>query len=114
MVLKCSICKKVKGDTEYSRTQITSARQPKCRDCISQVKDHVCKICSQLDEDRALSIDHDHKTGFIRGRLCRNCNLGLGMFQDSIPILERAIKYLKESKDLQGARRTMERLANSA
>ena len=40
-------------------------------------------------------IDHNHKTGVIRGVLCRNCNSALGLFQDDTEILEKAIRYLK-------------------
>lgn len=39
-------------------------------------------------------IDHDHASGDIRGLLCRNCNLGLGFFRDSVPNLAAAIQYL--------------------
>lgn len=39
---------------------------------------------------------HDHKTGKIRGLLCRACNHGLGNFLDSIENLEEAINYLKK------------------
>lgn len=41
------------------------------------------------------SVDHDHKTGEVRGLICRLCNSGLGMFQDSAEIVERAAVYLK-------------------
>lgn len=40
------------------------------------------------------NIDHNHETGLVRGLLCRNCNVGLGVFKDSTEILNNAIKYL--------------------
>ena len=43
----------------------------------------------------ALSIDHCHKTGKVRGLLCDACNIGIGRFDDRIELLERAIEYLK-------------------
>ncbi len=52
----------------------------------------LCAIC--LTETRALCVDHDHKTGKVRGLLCRSCNTGLGGFKDDLPALERAQKYL--------------------
>lgn len=44
-------------------------------------------------------IDHDHKTGKVRGILCHHCNIALGSFNENPLILVRAIKYLKENKN---------------
>jgi Recombination endonuclease VII len=55
-----------------------------------------CAICSKPPKgDRNLCIDHNHNTGKIRGLLCQSCNLILGHSSDSICILQKAIKYLK-------------------
>jgi hypothetical protein len=60
-----------------------------------------CSICGSNDtkdgKAKNFYIDHDHKTGKIRGLLCRHCNLLLGFSQDQINILENAIKYLKKN-----------------
>lgn len=42
-------------------------------------------------------VDHDHKTGKIRGVLCINCNMGLGCFKDDTKLLRRAFEYLDAS-----------------
>lgn len=39
-------------------------------------------------------IDHDHKSGVVRGVLCNRCNLGLGYFQDDPQCLINAAVYL--------------------
>jgi hypothetical protein len=39
--------------------------------------------------------DHNHTTGENRLILCREHNVGLGCFKDSVPELEAAILYLK-------------------
>ncbi len=53
-----------------------------------------CKICgSSLEKPQ---VDHNHKTGAVRGLLCSHCNIGLGQFKDDEESLKRAIIYLKE------------------
>lgn len=52
-----------------------------------------CAIC--MREAPQLHLDHDHKTGAVRGLLCPACNHGLGRFRDNRALLERAISYLK-------------------
>jgi hypothetical protein len=51
-----------------------------------------CAICGEPDPQH---VDHDHRTGWVRGILCFNCNGGLGQFKDSPRILAGAITYLK-------------------
>jgi hypothetical protein len=58
----------------------------------------VCAICKRLPDGNGVSgntlhVDHCHKTDAIRGLLCRDCNLGLGQFRDSIETIDRAIEY---------------------
>jgi hypothetical protein len=58
-----------------------------------------CAICNSSDlVGRNCAIDHDHKTGKIRGILCQKCNQGLGLFLDNEEILQNAIIYLKKSR----------------
>ena len=53
-----------------------------------------CQICDKPFGHKV--VDHDHKTGKIRGLLCRQCNFGLGHFRDNPDSLEKAATYLKE------------------
>lgn len=42
-----------------------------------------CALCGkhQVEFKRRLAIDHDHKTGEIRGLLCLSCNTHLGVYE---------------------------------
>lgn len=51
-----------------------------------------CDICGSSDR---WAIDHDHKTGSVRGILCRSHNLGLGMIGDTIDDVKNLLKYLE-------------------
>ena len=58
-----------------------------------------CGICGrERQARRRLAVDHDHTTGQVRGLLCSNCNVGLGLFQDSVDLLEQAIGYLLDAR----------------
>ena len=59
--------------------------------------DGKCWICGthQAKLKRKLSIDHNHKTGKIRGLLCDSCNGGIGHMKENYFILIKSIKYLK-------------------
>ena len=61
----------------------------------------VCAICnSTLNSSRytKLAVDHDHRTGKVRGLLCTNCNTAIGLMKDSTIRLQNAIEYLKRHK----------------
>jgi hypothetical protein len=57
----------------------------------------LCCICGNKEKDRELSVDHDHKTGAIRGLLCRHCNFAIGILKDDVGIMSRMIMYLQKS-----------------
>ena len=63
-----------------------------------------CPICEKRFivgiRERIIVPDHDSKTGKGRAWLCHSCNSALGRFRDEIPILEKAIDYLKRFKSL--------------
>ena len=62
---------------------------------LKKKQNNLCRICKKLNiRGRELAIDHDHKTGKVRGLLCTNCNLTLGLIKDDIEILNKMIVYL--------------------
>lgn len=63
---------------------------------LKKKKNH-CRICgSSKHRGMGWALDHDHKTNRYRGLLCMNCNAALGLFQDSVEILQQAIACLRE------------------
>lgn len=50
--------------------------------------------CKNLGKIKKLAVDHDHKSGKVRGLLCSACNLAIGQFKESKYNLLNAIKYL--------------------
>lgn len=63
-------------------------------------QNNVCKICTKpCRTGLRLSVDHDHKTGKVRGLLCKSCNVAIGHFKDDPENLYRAISYLNENKE---------------
>lgn len=62
----------------------------------------VCAICFKpevwvhitSDKIQCLAVDHDHKTGKIRGLLCKKCNLAIGNMEDDTTRLLSAVRYL--------------------
>lgn len=65
-------------------------------DQMFEVQGGVCAICNGPETNgKRLSVDHDHKTGRIRGLLCHKCNGLLGFACDSADILLNAIYYIE-------------------
>lgn len=56
-------------------------------------QDGRCAICRVLLLKPV--VDHDHDTQIVRGLLCSNCNVALGMMRDNPDTLLRAVDYLK-------------------
>lgn len=61
-------------------------------------QNNTCAICERPAGEHStykeLAVDHDHETGVVRGLLCAQCNVGLGMFQHKVELLLKAVQYL--------------------
>jgi hypothetical protein len=57
--------------------------------------DGACAICkSGKWPGNSPHVDHDHRTGMVRGLLCVNCNIAVGMLGDSIENARAVVDYL--------------------
>lgn len=66
-------------------------------------QDGVCAICgkpeTELHNDggsKSLTVDHNHKTGKVRGLLCGRCNRVLGLLNDDYELLKSCLDYLEK------------------
>jgi hypothetical protein len=65
-----------------------------------------CAICEKDNSENylnyrsgkplALSVDHCHKTGIVRGLLCSDCNTALGLLKDNQDLFYKAVEYLNK------------------
>lgn len=57
-----------------------------------------CDCCgaSEPGGRRGWNLDHDHKTGAVRGILCHNCNTGIGKLGDTLESVKKAVQYLEK------------------
>lgn len=56
----------------------------------------VCYICKRATgRRRKLAVDHDHKTGYVRGLLCSPCNNILAHIRDDRLAAGRIVEYLE-------------------
>ena len=59
----------------------------------------VCAICLSSPEEvsarwKRLVVDHDHRTGAVRGLLCAHCNKAIGLLKENPSAFLNAIRYL--------------------
>ena len=117
----CSKCKINLKDSEFSPSSGGKYLRPECKTCAKKLSKrreqlkkqygypdigYVCPICLKNEDQLKGSggnasvwvVDHNHETDSFRGFLCHNCNRGIGVFQDNIERLNRAIKYLDNNR----------------
>lgn len=61
-----------------------------------------CAICGSTPKKRRLSVDHNHKSGKVRGLLCFPCNYGIGWLKDNAKKAYAIALYIKRDGERQG------------
>jgi len=117
----CNVCHKLLDTKLFAKNQNAinnrSVRRPSCNACRRQLegknasmKDRmgwqkkkpqgepfICPICQKKTIAGITSkvvLDHNHRTGKVRGWVCDSCNTGIGRFKDDIKLIKSAIKFL--------------------
>lgn len=105
---ECLICRREKKKA-YVRRNPEKARRSAWRtnlrrkygieaedfDTLSSLQEGVCAICGGPPRGKPLHVDHDHRTGRVRGLLCYRCNLAVGQLDDSPERAERLAQYIR-------------------
>lgn len=119
----CRRCQQRKSIFEFEKNQKSIAgkisRRGECRECrkrkkpismkarLEYEKTHSrppigkpfhCPVCEktiirQFKND--VTLDHSQVNGEIRGWICRQCNSSIGMMDEDVSILKRAIKWIQ-------------------
>lgn len=113
---RCVDCGKLKSLEDFSRNARTlDGRRNECTECRNEhrrtiraadyedlliLQDHRCGICGVHESEypKKFSVDHDHTDYSIRGLLCHGCNTAIGMLDEDIEFLKRAMGYLMHHK----------------
>lgn len=113
----CRLCGTEKPLSNFYQRKDTQAYRNECKDCLIEAhrfkklgvcnaKYHEilvsqkggCAICKALlgsSRYTKFAVDHDHRTGRVRGLLCTNCNTAIGLMKDNPVRLQNAIEYLR-------------------
>jgi len=121
----CKLCTRKKQKTRYYENKNNPKHQKRLKDYnrkqhlakygitlegyikLLQEQDFKCAIC-RIEKDlqkpngkgtcsASLCVDHNHKTGKIRGLLCSNCNFALGLLKEDVNIAKTLVKYLENN-----------------
>lgn len=86
-----------KAGNHESRVQRVYGLQPGQYGQIYAYQDGRCAICQRATgATKKLAVDHDHKTGLVRGLLCGPCNKIIGQLRDDRRAVMRLYQYLGE------------------
>lgn len=64
---------------------------------LSRIQKGLCAVCKRKPTGKRwrLCVDHNHKTGKIRGLLCIKCNAALGQLDENVSFMKNLITYIR-------------------
>jgi Recombination endonuclease VII len=99
----CRECERIVGRKAYNYDKVRAYALKKYYgltidqyNLLREKQNYRCDIClvHESETQNGLHVDHDHKTGRVRGLLCHLCNTMLGKIENK-DLLERVNAYLK-------------------
>ena len=106
----CLTCRSLKYDTSYPipfNKRRNSILKTKFGITLDQYNDMLkeqnyrCMVCNQVETRRgnkggirSLAVDHCHTSGKIRGLLCGNCNVALGLLNEDRDRIYKLLEYI--------------------
>ncbi len=120
----CPACSALKATDDFPKPKVyKNGNPPKygiCKSCLSganrekrikkwfslslndyetilKYQEGVCAICKHPPRKTRLAIDHDHKTGLIRGLLCPFCNRAVGLFKDDMVRFNNTVIFMQQN-----------------
>ena len=107
---ECRECQSKRAEKYIARSEIKRHRvkmylakrygmTPKDYDLLLRDQQGCCAMCGEhwTGFSKRLHVDHNHKTGEIRGLLCLGCNIGLGFVEKS-GFVDLAKEYLRKTE----------------
>ena len=95
----CKVCMKERA-TERGWAKLGIDMDMPLRRLMDEANERRCSICERTPKEvgglvRELAVDHDHRSGSVRGLLCHQCNAGIGLFGDDPDRLRMAADYVE-------------------
>lgn len=91
---RCRACNS--AATHAARIEKTYGLTSAQYDALLELQGGKCAICRAKPVSKRLAVDHDHKTGEVRGLLCSRCNHDLmGAAWDSLAMAHALVGYIE-------------------
>jgi hypothetical protein len=109
----CTVCGQEKPLNDfYKHSGCKGGLRPECKKCknargrgakikyryglteseFDNIKSFGCNVCGSTED---LHLDHNHKTGKVRGCLCAKCNHALGLMKDNPMLIRKLADYVE-------------------